>query len=113
VKDTTIQPNSMPPVAGVEADLGSDHGNLSDDPQPGTPDGASQDPLDMQQLCAGLDPDFQAPVETRTRGSRSSLEMTTSSPKTRSSLKTRVKKGTPTSQLPPIPAPNKPGWLEP
>jgi hypothetical protein len=97
----------------VEADLGSKHGNLSDDHQPRTPDGASQDPLDMQQLCARLDLDFQAPVQMRTRTTRSSLEITTSSLKTRSNLKTRVKNGIAMSQFSPILVPSKPGRLEP
>ena len=61
---------------------------------------------EMQRVLRGEDPDFQAPQLVTGRASRSRAHLPAMSPKTNTTVKKNMKKGTPTLSHPPIPPSN-------
>jgi hypothetical protein len=69
---------------------------------------SSEFPVGNQESSSAEDSNFQVPVQLQRRATRASVDLRAPSPKKTSTLKRRVKKGTATSKLPPIP-PSNPG----
>jgi hypothetical protein len=94
----------------MQLDIGSLPQDSHVDPHSDSPHDGLDVPLEIQRLHAREDPDFQAPVQTKRRGTRASTEQTNSSLRRSSNLKTRIKKGTSALHLQAIP-PSNPGRL--